>query len=87
MVRTGRSIADYDVLFDPIRQARQEKSGRQAGDPAKAAQVLLDLVAMENPPLHLVLGSDALQLVRDKLDTLRAELDRWEAISRSTDFG
>ncbi|MHA5868897.1 oxidoreductase, partial [Pseudomonas aeruginosa] len=33
MVRSPRTIADYDALFDPVRQARQEKSGKQPGDP------------------------------------------------------
>src|SRR6202012_1487896 len=37
MVRSPRGIADYDSLFDPIRQARQDKSGKQLGDPFKAA--------------------------------------------------
>src|SRR6202012_3863643 len=40
MVRSARKIADYDALFDPIREAREEKNGRQAGDPARAAQVV-----------------------------------------------
>jgi hypothetical protein len=43
MVRSSRSIADYDSVFDPIRKAREEKSGHQAGDPIKAAEVLLKL--------------------------------------------
>ena len=86
MVRTERSIADYDEMFDPVRKAREEKSGKQTGDPAKAARVLLQLVAMENPPVHLLLGTDALKLVRDKLDSLHAEIAEWEGLSRSTDF-
>jgi NAD(P)-dependent dehydrogenase (short-subunit alcohol dehydrogenase family) len=86
MVRADRSIPDYDTLFDPIRNAREAKSGQQNGDPRKAAQVLLDLVAHPNPPTHLLLGSDALQLVRGKLDTLSAEITRWEDVTRSTDF-
>ncbi|MBE7212387.1 MAG: oxidoreductase [Gluconacetobacter diazotrophicus] len=86
MVRADRSVADYDSLFDPIRQARQQKSGQQAGDPAKAAQVLLQLVASENPPVHLLLGNDALKLVGEKLAGLQAEIAAWEELSRSTDF-
>lgn len=38
MVRSPRTIADYDALFDPLRQARQEKSGKQPGAPRKAAR-------------------------------------------------
>ncbi|MEC4589820.1 MULTISPECIES: oxidoreductase [Nitrospirillum] len=86
MVRSARSIADYDSLFDPVRQAREEKSGRQAGDPAKAAQALLTLVEAEAPPTHLLLGTDALALVRDKLTALEAEIAAWEHLTRSTDF-
>jgi NAD(P)-dependent dehydrogenase (short-subunit alcohol dehydrogenase family) len=86
MVRSGRSIADYDALFTPIRQAREAKSGKQAGDPVKAAHVLLEVIAAENPPVHLLLGTDALGLVRDKLAALTIEIETWEKISRSTDF-
>ncbi|MDO6407171.1 oxidoreductase [Pantoea phytobeneficialis] len=85
MVRSARSIPDYDTLFDPIRQARVEKSGKQLGDPQKAAQAMLAIIASDNPPSHLLLGSDALTLVRNKLATLHEEMDRWEELTRSTD--
>lgn len=86
MVRAGRSIADYDALFDPIREAREAKSGKQAGDPRKAAQALLAIVAANHPPVHLLLGNDAVDLVKAKLAALNAEIETWEALSRSTDF-
>lgn len=86
MIRTDRSIADYDSLFDPIRRAREEKSGKQAGDPRKAAAAILALVEAENPPEHLLLGADALALVRDKLKSLSAEIVAWEDLTLSTSF-
>ena len=86
MVRSGRSIADYDAVFEPIRKRRQEYSGHQAGDPAKAAQVLLKIVDSDNPPIHLLLGNDALKLVEERLAALSSEIKAWESISRSTDF-
>ncbi|WBG62353.1 oxidoreductase [Pseudomonas citronellolis] len=85
MVRSPRSIADYDALFDPVRQARQEKSGKQLGDPRKAARAMLEAIASTNPPAHLLLGSDALGLVRQKLGALEEEIAAWEATTRSTD--
>ncbi|KVL28663.1 oxidoreductase [Burkholderia sp. MSMB1835] len=85
MVRTPRSIADYDALFDPIRRAREEKSGKQLGDPAKAARAMLAVMAADRPPAHLLLGSDALRLVRDKLSALDDEIRAWEAVTVSTD--
>lgn len=86
MDRTPRSIADYDAVMDPIRAARQAKSGNQPNDPAKAAQALLAIVEDQNPPARLFLGEDALGLVDQKLDDMRAEVGRWEALSRSTGF-
>ncbi|MCA7951752.1 oxidoreductase [Burkholderia seminalis] len=85
MARTPRSIADYDALFDPIRQAREEKSGKQLGDPAKAARAMLAVLAADHPPAHLLLGSDALRLVRNKLSALDDEIRAWEAVTVSTD--
>ena len=85
MARTPRSIPDYDALFDPIRTARQQKSGKQLGDPAKAARAMLDVIDSPSPPAHLLLGSDAMGLVRQKLYDLTAEINHWEALSRSTD--
>lgn len=85
MQRTPRSIADYDASFDPVRKAREEKSGKQLGDPRKAAQAMLQLIASATPPAHLLLGSDALSLVREKLSRTAREIDQWETLSRSTD--
>ena len=85
MIRTPRSIPDYDPLFDPIRKAREEKSGKQLGDPMKAARAMLSVIDSDNPPAHLLLGSDALGLVREKLSAIGGEIDAWETVSRSTD--
>ena len=85
MTRTPRSISDYDDIFEPIRKAREEKSGKQLGDPAKAARAMLAAIAADHPPAHLLLGSDALGLVRDKLSALENEIGAWEAVTVSTD--
>jgi NAD(P)-dependent dehydrogenase (short-subunit alcohol dehydrogenase family) len=86
MVRSPRSIAEYDELFAPVRAARQDKHGQQLGDPAKAAQAILQLVSMDRPPAQLLLGSDALRLVREKLQRMEALATANEALTRSTDI-
>jgi len=85
MVRSPRHIQDYDALFDPIRGARQEKSGKQLGDPAKAAQILLKISNASDAPVHLLLGSDALTLVKNKMEAMSDEMKSWESVSTSTD--
>lgn len=71
----GKSLAYLDSI-----------AGRQIGDPARAAAAILALVDAPEPPLHLLLGSDALRRGREKLDAVIEEMDRWEDVTRSTDF-
>jgi NAD(P)-dependent dehydrogenase (short-subunit alcohol dehydrogenase family) len=86
MVRSPRSIADYDATFDPVRARREANSGKQVGDPARAAEAILQVIAAPNPPAHLVLGSDALQIVTAARAAVDAEIVTWDVLSRSTDF-
>lgn len=86
MTRAQRSVTDYDELFDPIREARIKASGNQLGDPEKAAQAILQIIDEPVPPAHLLLGSDALRLVRAARDAVDADIATWESLSRSTDF-
>jgi NAD(P)-dependent dehydrogenase (short-subunit alcohol dehydrogenase family) len=60
--------------------------GSQLGDPAKAAQAILTALDAEDPPLRLVLGGDAIDNIRARLDQLSAELGQWEALGRDTAF-
>ncbi len=86
MVRAPQSIADYAPVLGPMREARLARSGKQAGDPVKAARAMLRIVEAPTPPAHLLLGSDAVKAVREKLAALQEELSAWESLSLSTDF-
>ena len=86
MVRSERRISDYDAIFDPIRAARQARNGKQPGDPAKAGEAIVKLLNAPEPPLHLLLGSDAFDYVQKDLDALRSEFASWESLTRSTNF-
>ena len=85
MVRAERSIGDYDAIIEPIRKRRLEMSGWQVGDPRKAAQAMLKVSLSADPPAHLLLGSDALRLVEEKMKSLQAEFDTWKSVTLSTD--
>ncbi len=86
MVRTERSIADYDELMDPIRSNREAANGTQLGDPARAADAVLAVIESETPPAHLLLGSDAVRLVTAGRDALATDIATWSELSRSTDL-
>ncbi len=61
-------------------------SGKQPGDPAKAAAALIAVVESERPPLRLPLGEMAVGRVRTKLAAIADELDAWEKLALSTSF-
>ena len=63
-----------------------EIKGKQIGDPARGASAILAAVDAKIPPLHLLLGSDALRRAREREDEVIEEMDRWEDVTRSTDF-
>jgi short-subunit dehydrogenase len=86
MVRSPRSIPDYDQVFEPIRAARVAKSGNQPGDPARAGRAVITLIELPAPPAHLLLGADAFEFVNKDLDALRSEFAQWETVTRSTNF-
>ena len=84
--RSTRSIAEYTAVCEPISEARSTRSGHQRGDPAKAAAAILQIVASDDPPAHLLLGSDALKRARTRLEELGTEFERWASLAQSTDF-
>jgi NAD(P)-dependent dehydrogenase (short-subunit alcohol dehydrogenase family) len=80
-------IEAYRVSTGPTRAAVDGMDGSQPGDPAKAAQAILEALDSTGPPLRLALGSDAVDSIRGHHEQLRNDLDRWEKLSRSTDLG
>ncbi|WP_434710727.1 oxidoreductase [Rhizobium sp. YTUHZ045] len=78
--------ADYAETVGATVRFQREYDGRQPGDPAKAAAVVIHIAGLDQPPLRLLLGSDAVRNV-EKADAARIEADRaWRAVSVSTDF-
>lgn len=80
------SIADYLPTSGKAMQHLADINGKQLGNPDLGAQAIIKAVESENPPLHLVLGSDALQRTRAKIQAMTTDLNDWEEVSKSTDF-
>ncbi len=77
---------EYDSTVGAAARFQRDYNGSQPGDPAKAAAVILQVAGMEEPPLRLLLGSDAIRTV-EQADLARTEADRrWRRLSLSTDF-
>ncbi len=79
-------IEDYELSSGARLRLLQSTSGKQPGDPAKAAKAILIAVNSEHPPLRLLLGKVALDAVRDKFRTVEEEFSKWEDVSLNTSF-
>jgi NAD(P)-dependent dehydrogenase (short-subunit alcohol dehydrogenase family) len=75
---------EYAATVGPTRDYLRTGDGTQPGDPAQAAQAILTALDAPDPPLRLVLGGDAVDGIRDRLESLLTELSRWEAVGRDT---
>lgn len=86
LTQAAEPIADYADTAGKRRKEHDTMHGNQNGDPAKAAAALINVVESDETPYLLLLGSDASNGFRAALDALRADADKWESVSRSTDF-
>ncbi len=82
-VTSAREIADYDATVGACRRILAEHAGREPGDTHNAAQAILQIADVADPPLRLLLGTDALGYAISKLDRQRAEIVAWETLTKS----
>lgn len=83
-VATG--IEDYRATVGESMEGIRGNSGRQPGDPQRAARIMFELVRQENPPLHLPLGAAAVKGAREKFTGLLEELAAVAELGDSADF-
>ena len=83
-LREGRP--EYDSTVGASARFQRNYNGKQPGDPAKAAAVLLHVASLSDPPLRLLLGSDS-YAAAEKTALEKIESDRrWKDLSLSTDY-
>ena len=75
-----KQIADYAATAGVCRSEMRADSGKQPGDPARAAKAIVEAVASLNPPHHLLLGNDAYEGATAKLEALGKEYKAWESV-------
>ncbi|HEY4884590.1 MAG TPA: oxidoreductase [Myxococcales bacterium] len=77
---------EYQATVGSFAQAFRKNADAARGDPAKAAQAILRIASEKEPPLRLLLGSDAVFLAEVVTSARAAEDAKWKALSLSTDF-
>ena len=79
-------IEDYNATAGASRSQLHALSGKQPGDPVRAAHAIVKAVESTKPPHRLLLGNEAYDGALSKLDELRKEFSAWESVAREADF-
>jgi NAD(P)-dependent dehydrogenase (short-subunit alcohol dehydrogenase family) len=81
-----QQIADYAETAGKNQASIRGYSGKQPGDPVKAAEAIIKAVESPEPPLHLLLGKAALKGARWKIDLMKKDFDAWAPTTEGADF-
>ena len=79
-------IADYAETAGKNQGNIRGYSGKQPGNPVKAAEAIIAAVEAKEPPLHLLLGKAALKGARWKIDVMQKDFDAWARTTEDADF-
>ena len=83
---TARSIDDYQQSAHQAARVLTAGQGRESGDPAKVAAAVLAVADMEDPPLQLLVGRDAVHYATGAAARFQEEFGRFAGLSLSTGF-
>ncbi len=78
-------IAGYEKTVGLRQQLFSSPDFIPMGDPAKAAQAMIGVVENPKPPVHLVLGSEAVSMIQQANAARQAEMEEYMHVSTSTD--
>jgi len=79
-------IAVYEAARESEKSHLDDISGNQPNDPEKAAEVLIAISKVENPPVHLLLGADAYGILNNKIETITKDAEKWKSYTLSTAY-
>lgn len=85
-LRAAPAMEVYADTVGRFRKMLTDTDGKQPGDPRRAADAMMAVVASDKPPLRLPLGDICTQAMRAKLGSVAEEMDRWAAVSAATSF-
>lgn len=84
--QTPNRISDYADTVGIRMRNTAGASGTQAGDPVRAAQIMIQVTETDHPPRHLVLGAWGVDTVISRLKATLAEIEAWRDVGMAADY-
>jgi NAD(P)-dependent dehydrogenase (short-subunit alcohol dehydrogenase family) len=78
-------IADYKLVREVQHAHQNDINHNQAGDPVKAAAVMIAVAEQKEPPLHVFLGKDAYQMADNKIKAVQQDMAAVKELATATD--
>jgi NAD(P)-dependent dehydrogenase (short-subunit alcohol dehydrogenase family) len=82
----GQVSENYDQTVGAMYRFLATCVGSQPGDPVRIAKIIIDIAGTDDPPLRLLLGSDAIAIAEGAFKARAAEDEKWAEVGRTADF-
>jgi NAD(P)-dependent dehydrogenase (short-subunit alcohol dehydrogenase family) len=79
-------LEEYKLVREQQAIHQNSYNGNQAGDPDKAADVMIAVAGRQDAPVHLFLGADAYNMAEHQISTIEADLETMRALATATNF-
>jgi NAD(P)-dependent dehydrogenase (short-subunit alcohol dehydrogenase family) len=79
-------IGDYAETAGEFKDVIRGYSGKQPGDPVRAAKAIIKGVEDADSPLYQFLGKAALKGARARIESVTADIDAWAETTEGADF-
>lgn len=86
MTQTPNNIEEYAETAGVRLTGTKEVSGKQPGDPARAASAIVQIAGADNAPRHLVLGAFGVENVTNRLNAALKDVQEWREVGLGADF-
>jgi NAD(P)-dependent dehydrogenase (short-subunit alcohol dehydrogenase family) len=86
LIQTPSRIADYADTAAARMTSVSGYSGMQPGDPARAAEAMIRITEVDNPPRHLPLGPFAVEYIAKKAQAILTDIEAWRALALDTNY-
>lgn len=80
-----KSLPEYAETLAKFKEWHDNMNHEQVGDPTKLGEVLIQLSTLQEPPVRFAAGSDAVNVVIEKANDLKANAEKYQTLSSSTD--